>query len=497
MKRYSFLMILFLAAMMIATSCKKDDDNNPEPAPEPTPAEEEKDFRAVPLSITVSIAPMNGSIDGIEPKQTFAKGDVIEITNPDVLYEPLTISADGSAGKSSAEFTAELKVKKGAELVSGTTKLSAVLKNGSNYNNGKPLADVKAVDKPYDGLDQYCCWSCEGFTYRSDANTVSLAPSTVFVEFNLFRDEVKMTINNAEFCETISGSHLFAVPSGTKIEISNAKFEMILDGKDKSIYHLTASAPDECIPHLFSIGEDKRVFFSKGNLQYRPLDGAWRLAPQQYHRCFNHCDMVGENFADWMGEDKWTDLLNPWSWIEGGNPGSTIDDFALPVDQNGEMDGQCVIGAQWIVLSSDEWEYLTEKRPDAAQKRAGVVVDGIEGFMILPDEWTAPDGFSFVKDFRVGDLNEIPNQYTVDEWAAIEATGAVFLPDTGILIMDIAFVGVCPSYQARNRYKEDGFICCFAFYPYTDDCNVSGGISAPCAVRLVQLQSGNTMVNVE
>ncbi|MBQ5513926.1 MAG: hypothetical protein IIT83_09595, partial [Bacteroidales bacterium] len=122
MKRFSNLIVLFLSAMMIATSCNKDDDDNnvntPEPTPDPTPVEEEKAFTTVPLSITVSIAPIVGSISGVETKQAFASGDVIEISNPDVLYEPLTISADGGAGKASANFTAELKVKKGVELVS-------------------------------------------------------------------------------------------------------------------------------------------------------------------------------------------------------------------------------------------------------------------------------------------------------------------------------------------------------------------------------------------
>lgn len=37
MKRYSTLIVLFLAAMMIATSCKKDEDKNPKANPRTNP----------------------------------------------------------------------------------------------------------------------------------------------------------------------------------------------------------------------------------------------------------------------------------------------------------------------------------------------------------------------------------------------------------------------------------------------------------------------------
>lgn len=512
MKRYTLLMLLFvMAAVMLATSCNKDDDNDnnnngttPEPTPDPTPVEEEKDFTTVPFSITVSIEPIAGSLSGVETKKAFADGDVIEISNPDVLYEPLNISANGNAGKASATFTAELKVKKGAELVSGTTKLSAVLKNGNNYNNGKPLTDIKAIASLADGLDQYCCWSCDGFTYSSDANAISLAQSTVFVELNMISDNVTMKIGNADFTETISGSKLYAVPCSTKVEIPNANFEMLLDGKEQSIYHLTASAPEECLSHLFSIGEDKRVFFSSGNLQYRPLDGAWRIAPQQYQTCFGGAALmfeVGENYADWMGEDKWTDLFRGGMWIEGGSPNEVNDneaDYTLPVDENGEINASCAYGAQWMVLSCDEWSYLMEKRPDAEHKRGGALVNGMDGWMILPDDWVTPDGLSFVSDFSVKLVEDIPNKYTEEEWAAMEAAGAVFLPNSGQIMMTF-YAPLMPYYQTRN-VTNLGSLGLFLYFSRANEFYCYGqsqGFDVGNPVRLVQLQVGNTKVNVE
>ncbi len=513
MKRYTLQILLFvMAAVMFATSCSKDDDNNnePEPTPDPTPLVVDDDFHTVPLNITVGIAPLTGSIDGVETKKAFASGDIIVISNPDVLYEPLTISADGSAGKETANLTAELKVKKGVELVSGSTKLSAVLKNGVNYNNGKPLADVKLIEKPTDGLDQYCCWSCDDFTYSSDANAITLAPGTVFVELNMLNDNVILKIGNADFTETISGSRFYAVPAGTKVEIPNAKFEKLLDGKEQSIYHLTATAPDECLPHPFPIGEDKYVFFSKGNLQYRPLDGAWRLAPQQYHRCFNEeWFEIDKYYANWMGEDKWTDFLTVDTWIEGSSPYiMRVEDwdYTLPVDENGEIAAHCAYGAQWMVLSIDEWAYLTEQRPDAKKKCFGAVVEGVEGMVVLPDDWVAPEGLSYETEFKVEKTEEIPNQYTADDWAIMETAGALFLPEIGYIMgmvnwwydMHIGQYHTRSLDDAADNYKLRAFMFMSQYsscYCYDEDAISS--CHSIMAVRLVQLQSGNTVIKVE
>ena len=505
MKRFSNLIVLFLAAMMIATSCNKDDDDNngttPEPTPDPTPVEEEKAFTTVPLSITISIEPVGGSISGVETKKAFDDSDVIEISNPDVLYEPLTISANGNAGKASATFTAELKVKKGAELVSGTTKLSAVLKNGINYNGGKPLADVKAIATPADGLDQYCCWSCEGFTYSSAANAISLAQSTVFVELNMISDNVIMKIGNAEFSETISGSKLYAVPCSTKVEIPNANFEMLLDGKEQSIYHITASAPDECILHLFSIGEDKRVFFSSGNLQYRPQDGTWRIAPEQYNRCFKGFSFdLGVNYAN-LDDGRWSDQFQLGMWTDGDTPNLVSENSinsTLQLDQNGEVNISGIFGDQWILLSFDEWMYLIEKRPDASQKRGGAVVDGVEGWLILPDDWVAPEGLTLVTEYDAKNIASIPNQYTPDDWKAMEAAGAVFLTSSGFL-SGTTWWSLMSLYQTRTML-ENGEMKTISFSAKSNefyDTGSSISLTEGAAVRLAQLQSGNTKVKVE
>ena len=184
--------------IMMATSCQKDDSTSPS-----APIDGDMEYVSVPFSITVGIAQLDGSIGGGEVKQTFTAGDVIIISNPDVLYESLTISTDGSEGRASVSVDTELKVRKGAELVTGITKLSAVLKNGSNYNNGKRFVDVKKIPSLAEGLEKYGCWVCDGFTYRAEGCAVTLAQSTVFLNLNLFRTTVSMKYGVADYSEIV------------------------------------------------------------------------------------------------------------------------------------------------------------------------------------------------------------------------------------------------------------------------------------------------------
>lgn len=81
---------------------------------------------------------------------------------------------------------------------------------------------------------------------------------------------------------------------------------------------------------------------------------------------------------------------------------------------------------QWRTLTHDEWAYLFNTRDGAASKYGHGSVDGVNGMIILPDNWTLPDGCSFTPG-----NSDWTNSYTTTEWAAMEAAGAVFLPAEG------------------------------------------------------------------
>lgn len=439
-KRLGFQLSL-LAVLLVVFSCKKDEGSSIQPP------EAEKDYQTVPFSITVGITPNAGSADGIEFKQAFADGDIVEITNPQVLYEPCTISVGSSAGKPLATFSGEFKVKYGSELVSGSTQLTAVLKNGTKYYHGKPFVDVKPVESIAEGFERYGYWSCENFTYSSSSMSVSLEQKTVVVEFSIpFTANVAFKYGNADFNELVQGDKMFAVPFGTAIECSTMNLSKSLDTEWKAYYSVRVTKPEECLSGLFSVAEDRQVYFSKGNLQYRPMDGEWHLAPEQYHSCFQGYGgyEVGENYANWQGPDKWTDFFYFGMWLVGGKPywvsSEEVEEYTLPLDADGNLVGDCAYGAEWTVLSRDEWTYLMDERPNALQKRGGAIVGGVFGAVILPDDWSYPEGLQpLVCDYKVRNSRDIPNRYSVDEWVRMEAAGAVFLPEIGQLFLGTIF----------------------------------------------------------
>ena len=453
MKTFTKLFSLLLAVSIFATSCNKEDETKPD-----NPIEEEKDYNAVPFSATITLSPMQGGFSGVELKQAFVSGDVVEITNPDVLYEPLSISADEFAGKSTASFSGELKVKKGAE----PSKLTAVLKNGDNYNGGKPYNDVKQLESTANDINKYSYWSCENFDYSASNTSVNLVQSTVFVEFNMpFTVNVNIKNGQAVFNTIFQGKGCFAVPNGATVECADFQKNVVL--KDKLFYSVSAQTPENCIPGLFSIAENKQIFFSKGNLQYLICEGTWRLAPYQYHICFDDKEGmidVGEDYADYPGPDNWTDLFWWGAWIDGvshSKAGKDTEGYNIPIGADGNISGKCAFGEEWTVLSADEWNYLMFTRPNADQKQGGAIVAGVVGWVILPDNWIEPEGIKpFEARFDVKYKEDIPNQYTKEEWEKMESAGAVFLPFTQEIWATLLInMNTMNDYQTRTYNTEN------------------------------------------
>ena len=84
MLNFRNILILMSLLIMTAASWTKEDSTSSSASDSG-----EREYSAVPFSITVSIAPSDDGNDGVGLKQAFSAGDVIEINNTEVLYEPL------------------------------------------------------------------------------------------------------------------------------------------------------------------------------------------------------------------------------------------------------------------------------------------------------------------------------------------------------------------------------------------------------------------------
>ena len=176
---------------------------------------------------------------------------------------------------------------------------------------------------------------------------------------------------------------------------------------------------------VFSVSPTKKVFFSKGNLQYQASTQTWRFADNQWNYVGD--DLYGNvyvgnekcdnaNFSD--DYSGWIDLFD-WKIIDGS---------IKPVLND---------GLDWRVLTSDEWNYLCAERiTESGIRFAHANVNGVNGIIILPDNWNAknytlhganimdyPPGHGFIYNNNIISLSDWNYPF--------ENFGAVFLPAAG------------------------------------------------------------------
>ena len=187
---------------------------------------------------------------------------------------------------------------------------------------------------------------------------------------------------------------------------------------------------------LFSVGEGKQVLFSAGNLQYTQSANVWAFAAHQY-------DVLGTANVNGSALANTIDLFG-WS----GNTATAKWGISLSTDNNdysgdfadwGQNIGN---GTTWRTLTHDEWTYLRSTRANAASLMgvARINLDAAgttyaNGLILLPDTWTCPEGVTFTSGFSSTDDSEQAyadyQTFTLEQWATLEASGAVFLPASG------------------------------------------------------------------
>ncbi len=198
------------------------------------------------------------------------------------------------------------------------------------------------------------------------------------------------------------------------------------------------NAKNGALPGKFSVSAIAQVQFSQGNLQYLASKNVWRFAENQF-------DVIGEaNIKISKSYEGWVDLFG---WGTGNTPtnvsgnGSDYGNFAdwgINAISNGGKKANL-----WRTLTTDEWVFLFRGRSNAVSLWGMGKVNGVEGIIILPDDWKAPASVTFascnqkgMKDeewvFEGGNEDHFSdNVYTVEQWQTLEKNGAVFLPVAG------------------------------------------------------------------
>lgn len=88
----------------------------------------------------------------------------------------------------------------------------------------------------------------------------------------------------------------------------------------------------------------------------------------------------------------------------------------------------------WRTLTSNEWYYVVVDRPNASSLCGVAQVNGVNGLILLPDNWLCPTGVTFKSGFHINygvDYYAAYQTFTADQWSKLESAGAVFLPAAG------------------------------------------------------------------
>lgn len=202
-----------------------------------------------------------------------------------------------------------------------------------------------------------------------------------------------------------------------------------------------------------------KAYFSRGNLQYKHYGsstadgGTWRFAKHQYDYVggmvgsdvLHYNDLrqgnvvlqdgvagdTGFSTNEQIGEASYVGWIDLFGYGTGDNPtkhsvlNSQYNDWHEWGTHSIVNSGKPGNTAWWQTLTHNEWKYLLSERTDYNTKRGTAIVNGVKGFVILPDCSTT----TIVSYSNHAEWNN--NNYTTAQWKAAEAAGAIFLPCAG------------------------------------------------------------------
>ena len=263
-----------------------------------------------------------------------------------------------------------------------------------------------------------------------------------------------------EFSLTVAGNAITLVSSSKVLEA----------GK---IYNISRNAIPGALIGQFSVSSTKKVYFSKGNLQYAKNTGKWSFMDHQYSTVETTSQAIGTDYASqdvvslfgW-GTSGWNNgntyyqpyntsyASSSYGYGYGPTDGSTYTYDLTGTYANADWGHNAISNGGntadfWRTLTKGEWEWLlgpqTSPNP-GTNCRTSSTVNGTanarfakaylfgttHGVIIFPDSYTHPAGVAAPTGINAIDYTSWDgNRYTATDWAKMEAAGCVFLPAAG------------------------------------------------------------------
>lgn len=223
----------------------------------------------------------------------------------------------------------------------------------------------------------------------------------------------------------------------------------------------------------FSVGNGKKVYFSKGNLTYNVGESKWKFYENQYECDPNQLNSSVISLFTW-GYGTWSTNPNTGVGHYPHQQESFSDWGSQPIANGGNQ------GGLWRTLNASEWAYLffgrrvngcTSNNNARGTLYTFATVEGHRGAVIFPDNYSTPTSAI---------LSYIPE-------------GCLFLPTTGYWIdwAGLCYYGTYAQYWTASETYYNGWLGCCATVKYDGDQFVAAGEQAydanyRFAVRLVQ-----------
>ncbi len=246
---------------------------------------------------------------------------------------------------------------------------------------------------------------------------------------------------------------------------------------------------------VFSVGEGKTVTFSRGNLQYTQSTNTWSFAENQYDYIGTDNVTGGSVSSDPTYGDgtALADKIDLFGWSTSATNFGVSTSTSRSDYSGSFVDwGTNQIGADapntWRTLTYDEWKYLRFTRTNANALCGVAQVNGVNGLVFLPDNWTCPESVTFKSGFHSDygeDYYAAYQTFTADQWLKLESAGAVFLPAAGGRYgsgwYDLQLSGYYWSATERNSNEADKLY----FYSFAGNVSSSPRYDGH-AVRLIK-----------
>ena len=252
--------------------------------------------------------------------------------------------------------------------------------------------------------------------------------------------------------------------------------------------------PQGAVNGLFSVSENKKVYFSQGNLQYQASTNIWRFAEHQwdyiggdyYYSTYVHGNIPGTvngssnndispTYSGWIDEFGWGTsgrnhgavCYQPWSsstnnsdYYAYGSPSSNLSDYTGEADwgYNAISNGGNQIGL-WRTLTQTEWDYvLNQRRTNSNMLYVCAQVNNINGIILLPDNWNPS---IYILNSGSYSSNIISATTWVD---VLQANGAVFLPKNYFRIgteleYSASILGGISAYWSATSEDDNNAFC--------------------------------------